>query len=149
MSDSIDKREEVLNFLRFATVGGLGTVTDVGVLNLMLFTLGQPIVLSNTVSISVAIVQNYFLHRCWTFANQEKHEVSSQLVKFTFTSVIGLSLSNLMLRPLVSLWSHVLVEFMGPIALEEPLSINMGKLTSIGIVLIWNYTASRLWTFRS
>ena len=30
-----DVREEVLRFLRFALVGGLGTVTDVGVLNLL------------------------------------------------------------------------------------------------------------------
>ncbi len=149
MSDSIDKRAEIFRFLRFATVGGLGTLTDFGVLNLMLFALGQPILLSNTVSISAAILQNYWLHRTWTFANQEQHEVTSQLAKFTITSLIGLLLSNLMLHALISLWAQVIVAVLGPIDLVEVLSTNIGKLTSIGIVLIWNYTASRLWTFRS
>jgi len=149
VAGSIDKREEVLSFLRFATVGGLGTVTDFGVLNLLLFAFAQPILLANTASVSAAILQNYYLHRYWTFANQEKNEVSSQLAKFAFPSMIGLGLSNLLLRPLVALWGHVIMEFMGPIASGELLSTNIGKLTSIGIVLIWNYTASRLWTFRS
>ncbi len=149
MSASIDKLEEFLQFLRFAGVGGLGTITDVSVLNLLRFALGQPVLLSNTISISVAIVQNYTLHRYWTFANHEKSEVSSQLAKFTITSLIGLGLSNLMLQPLVSLWVRVVLEFMGPIALMDPLSTNLGKLTSIAIVLAWNYTATRLWTFRA
>ena len=149
MSESIDKRGEFYSFLRFATVGGLGSLTDIGVLNLLLFRFGLPLLLSNTASISAAILQNYWLHRCWTFANQERNKVKAQLAKFTMTSLIGLLLSNLMLRPLVALWTGIILELMGPVDWMETLSTNLGKLTSIGIVLFWNYAASRLWTFRS
>ncbi len=149
MSNSIDKRSEVYSFLRFATVGGLGSLTDIGVLNLLLYRFGIPILLSNTVSISAAILQNYWLHRCWTFANQGRNELKAQLAKFTMTSLIGLILSNLMLRPLVALWAGIILELLGQVDWMETLSTNLGKLTSIGVVLFWNYTASRLWTFRS
>lgn len=145
----LEKREEVYSFLRFATVGGLGSITDLGVLNLMAFVLHLPILLANTISISVAILQNYWLHRRWTFANQEKDRVKVQLAKFAVTSLIGLVLSNLMLGPLVSLWTGVISELIDNFVLLETLSTNMGKLTSIGIVLSWNYATSRFWTFRS
>ena len=149
MRKFLDKREEAYSFLRFAIVGGLGSITDIGVLNLMLFGFGFPILLANTISISAAILQNYWLHRSWTFANQEKGKVEVQLTKFMLTSLIGLVLSNLMLGPLVSLWTDVISEVMGNIDFLVTLSTNLGKLTSIAIVLSWNYTASRFWTFRS
>lgn len=149
MLRSLHRRSEVSSFLRFATVGGLGTLTDVAVLNLLRFVFGWPILVANTISIGAAILQNYWLHRLWTFADRPRREVKAQLAKFTVTSLIGLLLSNLMLQPLVSVWHRAVLASPVPMDLADFLSANLGKLSSIAVVLFWNYASSRLWTFRS
>lgn len=143
-----NRQEEILRFLRFATVGGLGTITDVGVLNLCHRTFGLSLLLANTISFLAAVIQNFLLHRRWTFPPQTGLDTRIQLLKYTGTSLIGLGISQLvflgvydLLQPFWELW-------LGTTPMTRTVSINFAKVVSIGIVLLWNYTSSRIWTFR-
>ena len=142
-----DVREEVLRFLRFALVGGLGTVTDVGVLNLLHKAAGFPLFWANAVGFYCAVAQNFLLHRRITFPNQGRDTAARQLGLFTAISMIGLGLSQLVLLGLHRLTLDHWVVLLGDPGTGYNVSYNAAKLTSIAVVLIWNFTGNRLWTF--
>ncbi|MYD89037.1 MAG: GtrA family protein [Caldilineaceae bacterium SB0662_bin_9] len=142
-----DFREEVLRFLRFALVGGLGTVTDVGILNLLHKVAGLPLFWANAVGFYCAVAQNFMLHRRFTFPNQERDTAARQLGLFTAISMIGLGLSQLVLLGLHRLALDYWVALLGDPGAGYDVSYNAAKLISIAVVLIWNFTGNRLWTF--
>ena len=119
-------------FLKFAVVGGIGTCLDIGILFILHDLLGLNLYLSNAVSFSVAVVNNYLLNSFWTFGDQEKSH-GRQIVQFLIVSIVGLLLSSLLL--------YVFHDVFG-------LHYLVAKLLSILVVLFWNFTANRLWTFR-
>lgn len=143
-----DWRLELGRFLRFAAVGGLGTITDVGLLNLLRQSLGTPLYLANTISFSAAVVQNFILHRLWTFPNQPARTARRQLLKFTLTSVAGLGLNQIVFLGLHDMLLESWVLWIGSEPLAHTVSYNFAKLVSIGVILIWNFGANRFWTFR-
>jgi len=140
-------RAEVLRFLRFALVGGLGTITDVGILNLLHKMAGFPLFWANAVGFCCAVAQNFMLHRRFTFPNQGRDTAARQLGLFTAISMIGLGLSQLVLLGLHRLTLDYWVALLGDPGTGYDVSYNAAKLTSIAVVLIWNFTGNRLWTF--
>ena len=142
-----DVREEVLRFLRFALVGGLGTVTDVGVLNLLHKVAGLSLFWANAIGFSCAVVQNFMLHRRFTFPNQGRDTAARQLGLFTAISMVGLGLSQLVLLGLHRLTLDYWIALLGDSGTGYDISYNAAKLTSIAVVLIWNFSGNRLWTF--
>ena len=142
-----DVREELLRFLRFALVGGLGTITDVGVLNLLHKVAGFPLFWANAVGFYCAVAQNFVLHRRFTFPNQERDTAGRQLGLFTAISMIGLGLSQLVLLGLHRLALDYWVALLGDPGTGYDVSYNAAKLISIAVVLIWNFTGNRLWIF--
>ena len=140
-------RDEILRFLRFALVGGLGTVTDVGVLNLLHKLAGFPLFWANAVGFYCAVVQNFILHRRFTFPDQGRDTAARQLGLFTAISMIGLGLSQAALLGLHRLTLDFWVALAGDPETGYDISYNAAKLISIAVVLIWNFTGNRIWTF--
>ena len=131
--------KEVRRFVKFAIVGGVGAVIDFTLLILLHGVLGWPLFWANTVSVSAAIVSNFTWNRLWTFPESRTRKKRKQLPQFAVVNLIGLLINNLivvgvdaLLRP------HI----------GEPYSYNIGKLIAIGVVLFWNFSINRLWTYR-
>lgn len=140
-------RKEVKRFVKFAIVGAAGSITDFAVLNLLVQVAGLPLAVANTVSFIVAVMQNFALNRIWTFPESRERHASGQLIQFAMVSVVGYGLNQLVFLTLHHLWESTWMAYLGP-DLGFLVSYNVAKLFAIGVVLFWNFTANRLWTYR-
>lgn len=137
---SIAKRpKEFVRFLKFATVGAIGMVVDLTILNLMHKVFGLPLLVANTISFTTAVISNFTWNRLWTFPESRERPIGSQLGKFTLVNVIGLAINNLVLW----LAFQVTQQFV-----PDPWDYNLAKVLAIGVVLFWNYFVNRAWTYK-
>ncbi len=119
-------------FVKFAVVGAIGTVVDMSILVLLKEVGGLNVYLANACSFTAAVLNNYTLNSRWTFGDQDK-EHGRQIVQFFIVSAIGLGLSSILLY-----FFHDVMD----------LHYLIAKAVAILIVLFWNFSANRLWTFR-
>ena len=143
-----EKRKEAKRFLKFATVGAAGAVTDFAILNLLIQLAGAAEWQANTVSFTVAVIQNFFLNRHWTFPESRERHAGRQLGQFVLVSVVGLGINMLVFLAIhhgLEAWWITLV---GQEHLGFTISYNFAKLLAIGVVLFWNFAVNRLWTYR-
>lgn len=140
-------RKEVKRFVKFAIVGAAGSVTDFFVLNVLVQLIGFPLAIANTCSFVAAVMQNFTLNRLWTFPESRERHASGQLAQFAMVSLVGYGLNQLVFLTLHHLWESY---WMGAFGEETGflISYNAAKLFAIGVVLFWNFTANRLWTYR-
>ena len=133
------KSFELTRFLRFLSVGALGTLIDFGLLTVLKL-VGLPTLAANSLSFTAGVINNYVLNRHWTFADAHKSSWAAQFVQFALVSAVGLALNNTIM-----------------LLLESPLGALIGqpdwgyvpaKVIATGVVVFWNYFANRLWTFR-
>lgn len=140
-------RKEVKRFAKFATVGAAGSVTDFTVLNIMIQVFGFPLAVANMISFSAAVIQNFTLNRLWTFPESKQRDARQQLAQFAVVSIIGLGINTLVVlavhHALEALWMSLLGPGVGFVV-----SYNFAKAFAIGVVLFWNFSINRLWTYR-
>lgn len=125
---------------RFLTVGMLGTLIDFGLFVGLHAGLGVPTLTANTISYSAGIVNNFVLHRRWTFAEQSRRAVGVQFAQFA-----GISLGALMLNNLLAL---LLAPFFSTLLAHAGYGALLAKICAMGVGVCWNFLANRFWTFR-
>lgn len=140
--------KEVKRFVKFATVGALGAVTDFAVLNLLIQLLGFPLALANVFSFSAAVAQNFTLNRRWTYPESRTRNAGGQLLQFLIVSLIGLGINTFLVVTVHHLLEDYWVNLVGQATLGYTVSYNFAKAVAIGIVLFWNFLANRFWTYR-
>lgn len=144
------KNSQTKRFIKFALVGISGTIVDFSIFNLCLSVFHLASVVSSVCSFSVAVVNNFIWNRLWTYPESREKTVSSQLVKFSVVSVIGLVIRT----PLFAAIEQPLIRFaetsLSSISLFSPETIghNLALAIAIIVVLFWNYFANRLWTYK-
>ena len=115
---------------QFCVVGAVGYLINLGVYALLLHE-GVHYLLAATVSFLVAVANNYWLNRHWTFRDR-KAGVAAQGMRFFVISLASLGANLLLL--------HVLIR------------LGLGKLVgqAIAIVLVTplNFVGNKLWSFR-
>lgn len=123
--------EIALKFLKFAAVGCTGLIIDFAVTYGLKEKLHVNKYIANSAGFVLAASSNFFLNRIWTFGSSDPM-VSLQYAKFIAVSIVGLFLNNLILS-----------------ILHERLKFNfyLAKLTAIGAVLVWNFSANFFFTF--
>lgn len=126
---------------RFLAVGMLGTLIDVGLFAILHSVVGVPTLVANTISYSAGIVNNYILHRHWTFAHRERKAAGTQFSQFAVVSVSALVMNNvlllLMAPPLSTLFA------------DAGYGTFVAKLCATGIGVCWNFLINNFWTFRA
>jgi putative flippase GtrA len=131
---------EAARFMRFAVVGALGTLIDFSLLVVLKEWAGLSTLIANSLSSVAGIANNFTLNRWWTFSDAPAKPVLVQLAQFVGVSLIGITLNNGMV-----------------LALEAPLGLLPGisgygyvlaKGIATGVVIFWNFSANRLWTFK-
>lgn len=124
-----------MTFIKYSVVGVSGTVIDVGLFALLIAT--TPLESSTTghvtaasLSFLAAVINNYVWNRRWTFRDRTSR-VRTQFTKFFIVSCGGWLLNTLSL-----------------LLFSLAISPVVAKLGASGVVLAYNYSANRSWTFR-
>lgn len=125
-----DQRTEMGRIIRFLTVGASGTLLDLALFAVLKQAFGWATLPANIVSFSAGILNNFTWNRLWTFADVRAKRAYVQFLQFAVVSLGGLLLNTL------------LVLFL------EPLSgVALAKALATGVVVCWNFSANRYWTF--
>jgi putative flippase GtrA len=132
--------DKILSVGRYVVVGLMGTILDIGLYALLHIMLGMPILLANSISYCAGMLNNYFFHRYWTFANRSHKAVSLQLSEFMLVCISGLIVNNL----LVLLFAQPF----GLLFASDATSDLLSKVAAQGLSMCWNFLANHLWTFR-
>ncbi len=136
---SVINTKELIRFFRFATVGAIGMVVDLSILNALVKLAGWPLLLANSISFSAAVLNNFTWNRRWTFPESRNRPVYTQLPQFALVNILGLLINNLVLLAMYHLIRG---------RIPDPWDYNLAKVFAIGVVLFWNFGANRLWTYR-
>jgi len=122
----------------------MGAVVDFSVLNTLIFLAGWSDdagkLYANVVSTGAAILSNFIWNRLWTFPGARKRGKGKQLAQFATVAVTGLVLNTAIF--------YLSNRFVYELFVSETLAIQFAKMTAIGLVLFWNFSLNRLWTYR-
>ena len=142
-----DKKERT-RFFKFAVVGAIGSLIDIGVMNLLTQVFHLPLVLGGSVSFICATVNNFFGNRYWTYPDSRSRRLHHQMGMFFIVNGIGISIRIPILKyaepPLARLF-----ESMAHLSLDtaDALAKNATLLFAIGVVMLWNFFINRYWTY--
>lgn len=131
-------------FGKFAAVGTLNTLIDIGILNLFIMTTevanGLPYAGFKTVSFLAATTNSYFWNKFWTF--ESKTEVTgNEYTRFLFFTLIGTTINVLVASFIVNLIAP-------PLFISENLWANIGALIAVAVSFMWNFLSYRLVIFK-
>lgn len=115
---------------KFCVVGALGYAINLGVYAGLLH-LGLHYLLAATVSFLVAVTNNYFWNRVWTFRDR-RAGVGAQGFRFFVVSLVSLGANLGILHVLISLGTSKLG----------------GQAIAIVVVTPLNFVGNKLWSFR-
>lgn len=122
--------------LRFATIGGINTVVDFGLL-FLLNGAGVNKYVANLFSTTAAFIFSFFANRSFTF--KSKGEIKKQLLPFTVVTLFGLWV----LQPIV-IWATLI-----PLSsLDETVALFTAKLIATVVSLVWNYLLYSRFVFK-
>lgn len=140
---AIFQHKGVHQAIRFGMVGGVNTVVDLSVLNLLMYL--QPLgragwlySVFKTMAFLVAVTNSYLLNRRFTFRS-EKQASTRQLTHYLIVSVVGLLIN-------VGVATAV-VTFIPAPALLLPWWPSIAALSGIPFGLVWNFLGYRLLVF--
>lgn len=126
-----DTKTIVKQFLCFAGIGLIGTLAHYLTLVLMVEVAAMKAVFASVLGFGVGALFNYFFNYHITFRSRKVHHEA--LVKFFTVALIGLFLNTLIMILATEFFS---------------LYYLLAQVISTGLVLFWNFTGNRLWTFR-
>lgn len=125
---------------RFMLVGALGTLVDFSLFAVLSVQFGAPALLANALSYSAGILNNYTLHRYWTYRHRPRKAAGRQ-----FSQFVGISLSALALNTLLVL---ILAPMFTSLLADSVLGVLAAKVIATGAGMGWNFLANHLWTFQ-
>lgn len=117
-------------FIKYTLVGGLGAIIDIAVLAFLVEIFHIPIIIANTISFLVAVINNYIFNKIWTFRCGSKKYLK-QFTKFLIVAIVGLGLNTILMG----------------IAIHFDFFYIYAKIIIIFIVGIWNFLVNKYWTF--
>jgi len=140
--------KERSRFIRFAIVGTIGAVIDIGFFNLFAHVLAIPVLIAQGISFSLAVISNFIWNRYWTYPDSREKSLSRQLFQFVVVSVAGLIVRTLIFdsleQSLIWLSNQIIPEtLISPIVVGH----NLALATVIIVILFWNFFINRYWTF--
>ena len=148
MSIFTNKKERT-RFIKFGIVGIIGSVIDFGVFNLLTILANCSSTVSNIVSFTLAVINNFILNRYWTYPDSKETPFMRQMVQFSIVSGLGLAirvpLFKLMENLLIPLAARLIPNVLTPTIIGH----NAALAFVIGAVMLWNFFANRFWTFKN
>lgn len=140
--------KERVRFLKFATVGAIGSVIDILIMNLLTHLLNMRLVYAGTISLICAIVSNFMLNRYWTYPDSRSRHFLHQLSMFFLVNVVGIVFRIPILHyvePVMSDAFESMVHLSH--ASAQIIAKNATLAFAIAVVMIWNFFINRYWTY--
>ena len=128
---------------RFLVVGGLSTLIEVGVFNLLVYALDTDVIWAKIIASLVALVNAYIGNREWTFRHRDRRGRANELVLFLLVNAACTGLGALILWLGVLGTSALLGREAGPFA------VNIVNLASIAIVVLVRFALYHGVVFRA
>lgn len=128
---ALRRPENWIELLKFSIVGAVGYLLNLGVYVALLKGADVHYLPAAACSFVVAVSNNYFWNRQWTFRHRRGH-LYYQGMRFLLVSLAGLCLNLGVLRGLVALGTGKIV----------------GQAAAILVVMPFTFTANKLWSFR-
>lgn len=123
---------------KFGVVGGIGTLVNFAVFNLLRHTTDIPMVRASIAATVVAICCNYVGFRYFTYRDRDKSGRGKEMSLFLFFSVIGLIIENGLL--------YVTTYGFG---WDSPLASNVFKFAGMAIATLFRFWSYRTWVFKA
>jgi putative flippase GtrA len=137
------KSRTIYEALKFVVVGGLNTLVDFAVLNLLILATGESSGVLYSVfkgiSFVVAVANSYIWNKWWTFSSQEKTD-AARVAKFFGVSVIGFGIN-------VGIASLVVNAIAAPAGITPALWANIGAVAATALSMVWNFAGYKLFVF--
>jgi putative flippase GtrA len=145
----LKNKKELDRFFRFAIVGTIGAVIDLGFFNLFTGVFGLPALAAQALSFLLAVISNFLWNRFWTYPDSRNKPITRQLVQFFVVSVIGLTIRTLIFDALEKslVWVASNIVSSGFVISPVTLGHNMALATVIIIIMFWNFFVNRFWTY--
>lgn len=130
----MDRRRELIRFIKFCVVGGSGVLVNMGLLWLLTEFAGLYYLLSSAIGIETSIITNFILNNFFTFSDRRSEGLFlKRLLRFNLVSLAGLGIN------MALLW--FLTSVLGVYYL-------ISNLFGIAAATLWNYLVNVLWTWR-
>ncbi len=126
------KRAFVTRLCKFLVVGGTGVLVNSLALLVLYHQAHLPLVVASTLSVELAILNNFCWNDRWTFGR--RNYSLSRFAQFNLVSLGGLAITTFTLWVLVC---HLNVYYLA------------ANLLGIGLATAWNFAANLFWTWRS
>lgn len=126
-------RHTFKQFVKFGIVGAFNTVLDFSLYIALTRTTefwSRHIIMAATVSFLAAVASSFILNNFWTF-RRDACDLTTRSIKFLIVAAGGLCWNALILALFVQAGFHDI----------------LAKLIATGIVLVWNFTMQKRWTF--
>ena len=119
-------------FFKFCVVGTMGAIIDIAGLYILVEFVGVYYLLAATMSFIVAVINNYFLNKHWTFRNKSENN-AKQFIGFLLVSIVGLLIN---LGAIYALTEWLVIWYL------------LSKAIASIIVLFWNFFMNKYVTFK-
>lgn len=124
----------LLQFFRYAFVGGWATVADWGVFALFNEVVKLHYLISAPIAFLMGLTVNYLLSKKFVFSGEKsEHAASTEFVVYGIIGIIGLLMTMIIM--------YLLTEFVGFIPM-------VSKIIATAIVLVWNFLARKFVLYR-
>jgi dolichol-phosphate mannosyltransferase len=118
---------------KFGLIGLSGVLINTAVLWVLVHQAHVALLPASALATETAILSNFLLNDCWTFAANSRHEPRWQrLLRFNGVALGGMVITMAVLSALVSLL---------------PVGIVLANLAAVGCATVWNYTINSRWTW--
>ena len=128
--------------LRFGLVGGLNTIVDLLILNMLLLLFPtsstRMILIYSAIAYSLGAVNSFLLNKYWTFGYRQR-TTWREVVRFIVTTLCGIGWSSIILW-LASNALH-------PLLINTTIWANASKVTAISGTALISYLGMSLWVF--
>jgi putative flippase GtrA len=126
--------------IRFLCIGSFNSLTDITILNILVFAGHLPVWVVNAFSVSVGITISYFLNHFLVFRHQHKPNYKLFIKFFSVTGISIIVLQTFIIYLTRPLYNSFALGLHGISAsFSAKISLNLAKITAILIGMVWNY----------
>lgn len=132
--------------IKFVLVGGLNTLIDLGILNLLIFITeiasGFGYSAFKGISFTIAVINSYFLNKLWTFKGQSGEKGKKEFTQFFIVSLIGFGIN-------VGIASFVVNIISPQFGIGDKLWANVGAVCATLTAMVWNFLGYKFIVFKN
>lgn len=121
--------------LKFGLVGISGFLVNTVILWLLVHRAQLGLLPASALATEAAILNNFLLNDCWTFAAVGRHELRwRRFLRFNGVALGGMAITVAILAAIVA---------------YLPVGLLLANLVAVGVATIWNYIINSRWTWPS